>query len=176
MDYFSVIWPIFAFTSYVTEIYMWFKEAVFSDLYRYIWLTPHYIFSFSVKPYLLPISSHIQCKRPNRRKPQPVVPVYEEMAGVRPTKGKATRCHTDIAKPEEANSSVGHLFSNENLYVNWFNKMYWLRSDSTEVSTFMVMPAPARPQNLSESSALKVVCQHEIGLFIFHPTFMLMVL
>ncbi|KTG47128.1 hypothetical protein cypCar_00018284 [Cyprinus carpio] len=58
------------------------------------------------------------CKRPNRRKPQPVVPVYEEMAGVRPTKGKATRCHTDIAKPEEANSSVGHLFSNENLYVN----------------------------------------------------------
>lgn len=87
---------------------MWFKEAV----------SPHYTFRVSVKPSLLPVSSHIQCKALNRRKPQPIVPVYEEMARVRPTKGKATSCHTDIAKLEEANSSVGHLFSNENLYVN----------------------------------------------------------
>ncbi|XP_052455315.1 uncharacterized protein LOC128015494 [Carassius gibelio] len=58
------------------------------------------------------------CKCLNRRKPQPVVPVYEDMAGVRPTKGKATRCHTDIAKLEEANSSGAPLFSNENHYVN----------------------------------------------------------
>ncbi|XP_026118944.1 cd7 antigen-like [Carassius auratus] len=58
------------------------------------------------------------CKWPNRSKPQPVVPVYEEMTGVRSTKQKATSCHTDIAKLEEANSSVAHLFSNENLYVN----------------------------------------------------------
>ncbi|KTG44611.1 hypothetical protein cypCar_00021355 [Cyprinus carpio] len=58
------------------------------------------------------------CKALNRRKPQPIVPVYEEMARVRPTKGKATSCHTDIAKLEEANSTVAHLFSNQNLYVN----------------------------------------------------------
>ncbi|KAK9973204.1 hypothetical protein ABG768_023946 [Culter alburnus] len=58
------------------------------------------------------------CKWPNRRKPQPVVPVYEEMTGVRPTKGKATSRQTDIAKLEEANSSVATLLSNENHYVN----------------------------------------------------------
>ncbi|XP_056102161.1 cd7 antigen-like [Rhinichthys klamathensis goyatoka] len=58
------------------------------------------------------------CKRPNGRKPQPVVPVYEEMTGVRPAKRKATSCQTDIAKLEEANSSVATLFSKENLYVN----------------------------------------------------------
>ncbi|XP_073707356.1 cd7 antigen-like [Garra rufa] len=58
------------------------------------------------------------CKWQNRTKPQPVVPVYEEMTGVRPTKGKATSCHKDIAKLEEANSSVAHLFSKENPYVN----------------------------------------------------------
>ncbi|XP_067315593.1 uncharacterized protein [Pseudorasbora parva] len=58
------------------------------------------------------------CKWPNRRKQQPVVPVYEEMTGVRPTKRKPTSCQTDIAKLEEANSSVATLFSNENLYVN----------------------------------------------------------
>lgn len=77
--------------------------------------SPLYI---SVKPTLLPISSHMQCKWPNRRKPQPVVPVYEEMTGVRPTKGKATSRQTDIAKLEEANSSVATLLSNENHYVN----------------------------------------------------------
>nr|AAI55834.1 Si:dkey-10p5.7 [Danio rerio] len=58
------------------------------------------------------------CKCPKRRKLQPVVPVYEEMAGVRPAKGKATRSHTDIAKLEEANSSGATLFGNQNLYVN----------------------------------------------------------
>ncbi|XP_043096927.1 cd7 antigen-like [Puntigrus tetrazona] len=58
------------------------------------------------------------CKWLNRRKPQPVVPVYEEMAGVLPTKGKATSCHTDITKLDEANSSVAHLINKENFYVN----------------------------------------------------------
>ncbi|KAK7144612.1 hypothetical protein R3I94_010893 [Phoxinus phoxinus] len=58
------------------------------------------------------------CKTPNRRKPQPVVPVYEEMTGVRPAKRKPTSCQTDIAKGEEANSSAATLFSKENHYVN----------------------------------------------------------
>lgn len=79
------------------------------------------------------------CKWLNRRKPQPVVPVYEEMAGVRPTKGKATSCRSEIAKLEEPNSTVAHLFSNENLYVDWCNKMCWLGSDSIEVLMFMMM-------------------------------------
>ncbi|KAK2889101.1 hypothetical protein QQF64_028825 [Cirrhinus molitorella] len=67
---------------------------------------------------LFTIASAYCCKWQNSTKPQPVVPVYEEMTGVRPTKGKATCCHTDIAKLEEANSSEAHLFSNGNLYVN----------------------------------------------------------
>lgn len=93
---------------------MWFKRNCLADQ---IWFTSLYIFTVSVKPSLL-ISSHQQCKCPKRRKLQPAVPVYEEMAGVRPAKGKATRSHTDIAKLEEANRSAATLFGNENLYVN----------------------------------------------------------
>ncbi|XP_051563350.1 uncharacterized protein LOC127446457 isoform X2 [Myxocyprinus asiaticus] len=57
------------------------------------------------------------CKLPKSRKPQPVVPVYEEMAGVRPAKGKATSRHLVISKQEVANGSVSTLLSKENLYV-----------------------------------------------------------
>ncbi|XP_051985773.1 uncharacterized protein LOC127646288 [Xyrauchen texanus] len=57
------------------------------------------------------------CKLPKSRKPQPTVPVYEEMAGVWPAKGKATSRHVDISKLEVANGSVLALLGKENLYV-----------------------------------------------------------
>ncbi|XP_051568088.1 cd7 antigen-like [Myxocyprinus asiaticus] len=55
------------------------------------------------------------CKFPNRKKPQPVVPVYEEMAGVWPAKRTATSRHVDITTLEEAIDST--LLSKENIYV-----------------------------------------------------------
>lgn len=77
--------------------------------------TLHTLLTVSDNPTHL-ISFYIQCK-PAKKKPQLVVPVYEEMTGVRPVKEKTTSCQMDITKLQEANSSVSALLSKENLYV-----------------------------------------------------------
>lgn len=58
----------------------------------------------------------MQCKRA-KKKPEPVVPVYEEMTGVRTDKKKINGCQMDITKLQDTNSSFSALLSKENLYV-----------------------------------------------------------
>ncbi|XP_056623970.1 cd7 antigen-like [Triplophysa dalaica] len=52
-----------------------------------------------------------------KKKPEPVVPVYEEMTGVRTDKKEINGCQMDITKQQDTNSSFSALLSKENPYV-----------------------------------------------------------
>ncbi|XP_051996818.1 cd7 antigen-like isoform X2 [Xyrauchen texanus] len=55
------------------------------------------------------------CKFSNRKNPQHLVPVYEEMTGVRPAKGTATSRHVENTTLDEEIDST--LLSKENIYA-----------------------------------------------------------
>ncbi|KAA0711487.1 hypothetical protein E1301_Tti006222 [Triplophysa tibetana] len=52
-----------------------------------------------------------------KKKPEPVVPVYEEMTAVQTDKKKNNGCQMDITKLQDTNSSFSALLNKENLYV-----------------------------------------------------------
>ncbi|TRY56375.1 hypothetical protein DNTS_034972 [Danionella cerebrum] len=67
---------------------------------------------------VIAIATAYHCKSISRRNLQMVVPVYEEMAGVQPTREKDIPSHIDLLKVEEGNSSGATFLHTPNLYVN----------------------------------------------------------